>query len=172
MALTKETQKARENKSNISKMSREDRGGWRPWAAQVHGAISGAMEWELPAGYEGPSGRAASAMEVVRLTSVPGASRVQLERPAKNFDGLFIAHGHCDLCAREVYYPALDVCERCGVAVWCSDSCRAAGADAHAAACSDCRAGFVQCRREYRDGSGSVTYDELRDVIHKKVRRR
>ncbi|KAH8076129.1 hypothetical protein JL721_115 [Aureococcus anophagefferens] len=96
-------------------------------------------------------------MELIRLTSVPGAQRpVAFEPPAKNFPGRFIAHGHCEACAREVFYPALEVCERCGVAVWCSETCRAAGAKAHAAACADCSVVPMQCRREYRDGGGRV----------------
>ncbi|KAH8063680.1 hypothetical protein JL722_2864 [Aureococcus anophagefferens] len=153
-AKTKEARKARKNLTNVSP---EDLNGFGPWVMQVLGAISVNVGLEVPASYTGPRDMQAASMELIRLTSVPGAQRpVAFEPPAKNFPGRFIAHGHCEACAREVFYPALEVCERCGVAVWCSETCRAAGAKAHAAACADCSVVPMQCRREYRDGGGRV----------------
>ena len=81
-----------------------------------------------------------------------------------NWPGRFYAHGDCEKCGKELFPPVFECCERCGVAVWCSEGCQAADAAEHAAVCSEWNSegkgsrgtASVQCRREYRKGGRVV----------------
>ncbi|KAK7242195.1 hypothetical protein SO694_00013137 [Aureococcus anophagefferens] len=126
--------------------------------------LSQLKDFSRALGVRAPKSVEASSRDLKRLLTAPESLPLAQLPPGRstdenNWPGRFYAHGDCEKCGKELFPPVFECCERCGVAVWCSEGCQAADAAEHAAVCSEWnskRTASVQCRREYRKGGRVV----------------